>query len=440
MSNQIQISDFIANEWSQYADYDNRRSLPNLIDGLKITQRKAMYTATLMPKNDKPIRVSQFSSEAAKVTAYHHGESSMITTVVGLAQDFPGSNNFPWLEKHGQFGSRLSKESAAPRYIHTKIHKNWDTFFKKEDQEIVEHLYDDGDKIEPKFFIPVLPTILLNGSDGVGNGFKSKILTYDVSAVAKAIREIVKHGKVKTPLIPHINGWTGTIEKVERQITLTGKLEVIHSTKLRITELPPKYDNEKYKILLNKLMDSGFIKDYENKSTEDKWEWIIHVPRTTSALSEDKLIEALGLIEKTTEGFVGWGVDDSRPMTFDSPEALVEYWYAERLKLYDKSIAHQIAKCREDILRADLKQKFIKWCLKNDFRKLTRKEFIENSVAGVKNLTPEVASDFVSMPMYRITTDEVEKLLAEIDGLMDRLDELESLTAVILMERNVKGL
>lgn len=440
MKANILIRDFIANEWSQYADYDNRRSLPHIMDGLKITQRKSMYAATLLPKGDKPIRVSQFASKAAEITAYHHGEKSMVDTVIKLAQDYPGSNNFPWLEKHGQFGSRLSKESSAPRYIHTKLHSNWNTFFKKEDQEIVEHLYDDGDKIEPKYFIPVLPTILLNGSDGVGNGFKSKILTYDVSAVAKAIREVIKHGKVKTPLVPYINGWTGKIQKTDRQVVLTGVLEVIHSTKLKITELPPKYDNEKYKILLNKLIEDGTIKDYENKSTEDKWEWIIHVPRTTSSLGEENLLDLLGLVEKTTEGFVGWGIDDSRPIAFDMPELLVEYWYAERLKLYDKSIAHQIAKCKEDILRADLKQKFIKWCLKNDFRKLTRKEFIDNSVAGVKNLTPDVAGDFVTMPMYRITTDEVEKLLEEIDGLMDRLDELEALTAVKLMEQNVKGL
>lgn len=436
----IRVLDFIANEWAQYADYDNRRSLPHIMDGLKITQRKAMYTATLLPKGDKPTRVSQFSSEAAKVTAYHHGESSMISTVVGLAQDYPGSNNYPWLEKHGQFGSRLSNDSAAPRYIHTKIHKNWDTFFKKEDQEIVEHLYDDGDKIEPKYFIPVVPTVLLNGADGVGNGYKAKILTYDVAAVAKALREIVKGGKVKTPLIPHIVGWKGKIEKQERQVILTGVMEVVHSTKIRITELPPNYDNEKYKKLLNQLIEDGTVKDYENKSTEEKWDWIIHVPRTTTSLTEDKLMDMFGLVEKTTENFVCWGMDAKAPMTFDGPEALIEHWYVERIKLYEKSIAHQIAKCREEIVRADLKQRFIKWCLKNDFRKLTRKEFIEQSVAGVKNLTEAVAGDFVAMPMYRITTDEVEKLLAEIDALMDKLEELEQLTPVILMERNIKGL
>ena len=440
MAKEIQIKDFIAKEWSQYADYDNRRSLPHIMDGLKITQRKAMYAALQLPKDTKSIRVSQFSAKAAEVTAYHHGEVSMVSTVVGLAQDFPGSNNYPWLEKHGQFGTRLSNDSAAPRYIETKLHENWSKFFKKEDQEIVEYLYDDNIRIEPKYFIPVIPTLLLNGADGVGNGYKSKILSYNVADVAKACREVSKHGKVKTPLVPYIVGWNGTIEKVDRQVTLTGCLNIIHSTKIEVTELPPKYDNEKYKKLLNKLADAKLIKDYENKSTEEKWHWIIHVTRETTALGEDKLIDLLELVEKVTENFVGWGMDASAPMTFDSPESLIEYWHKERLELYQKSIDNQIAVCTQDIGNADLRMRFIKWCLKNDFRKLSRKEFIAQSMAGVKNLTEEDASAFTSMPMYRITTDEVDKLAEGIEKLMDHLDELEQLTPVIVMDKNLKGL
>ena len=436
----IQIKDFIANEWASYADYDNRRSLPHIMDGLKITQRKALYTALSLPKDVKPQRVSQFASDAGAKTAYHHGDSSMITTVVGLAQDFPGSNNYPLLEKHGQFGTRLSNTSSAPRYIHTKLGENWHKFFKKEDQDIVEDLYDDGDKIEPKFFIPIVPVVLLNGSDGVGNGYKSKILNYDVASVAKACREMLKYGKVKTPLIPHMLGWKGTVTKVDRQVTFTGVLKIVHTTKLHITELPPGYDNEDYKKLLNKLIEDKKIKDYENRSSEDGWDWTIECSRETSSIGQAKLLEMLGLVEKTTENFVVWGMDATRPMTFAGPEELIEYWYGERLKLYDLSIQHQIQEVDNAIIRADLKMRFIKWCLKNDFRKLTRKEFIDNSVASVKNLTIELASDFVAMPMYRITTDEVNKLATEIEKQLDYLEELGELTPVILMERNLKGL
>lgn len=440
MNDTISISDFIAEEWSQYADYDNRRSLPHIIDGLKITQRKALYTALGLPKSGKPIRVSQFAAEAANKTAYHHADASMVTTAVGLAQDFPGTNNYPLLERHGQFGSRLSKKSAAPRYIHTRLHDNWDFFFKKEDQDIVEWLYDDGEQIEPSYYIPIVPLILVNGADGVGNGFKSRILSYNLKDVAKALREIIKHGKVKSKLIPHINNWTGTIRKVERQVILTGVLKILNTTKLEITELPPSYDNEKYKKVLNDLADDGFIKGYENKSTEDNWHWIITVPRSVTSMDTEDLLVKFKLIEKITENFVGWGVDDTSPMTFDSPESLVEYWYTERLALYAKSISNQIKKCKEKIHVSALKAEFIEWCLKNDFRKLSKKEFIGKSSSAIKGLSEELAVEFVGIPMYRITTDEVMKLEKEIDAQLDELDSLEQLTPIDLMTANLKGL
>ena len=120
----MQIKHFINNQWVEYADYDNRRSLPHVMDGLKITQRKALCTALKLPKGDKPTKVSQFAAKAAADTSYHHGEVSMMSTVVNLAQDHPGSNNHPLLAKHGQFGSRLSAVASSPRYIHTKLHAN----------------------------------------------------------------------------------------------------------------------------------------------------------------------------------------------------------------------------------------------------------------------------------------------------------------------------
>lgn len=436
----MRIKTFIRGEWADYADYDNRRSLPHIMDGLKITQRKAMYTAAGLPKNSKEEKVSQFASMAAGATAYHHGEKSMMDTVVKLAQDFPATNNYPFLQKHGQFGTRLSAEASAPRYIHITLHPNWEKFFKKVDQEIVEPQYDDEKLIEPKFYIPVVPTLLLNGADGVGNGFSSYILNYDLPTVVKAIREMVKHGAVKTPMIPNVHGFTGKVSKLDRQVTFTGTLKVVHSTKIVISELPPGYDNEDYKKLLNKLVDSEFIKDYENNSDEDKWEFIITCSRTTTALSEEVLLEKFGLVRRITENFVAWGMDAKAPVTFDSPEALLTYWYNARLDLYAKSIADQIRKTKAHLVKLYIRISFIKWCLVNDFRKLTKAEFIERVVTDIKRMTPENAADLVSLPMYRITVDEVDKAEKEIDDSITKLDELEKLTPVFLMENNLKGL
>lgn len=433
------IKEFISKEWSAYADYDNRRSLPHLIDGLKITQRKAMFTATRLPANDKAIKVSQFASKAAEETAYHHGDTSMISTVVCLAQDYPGSNNYPFLEKHGQFGSRLSNEPAAPRYIHTKIHENWKKFFKAVDQEIVEYNSDDGKDIEPKFFIPILPTILLNGSDGVGNGYKSNILSYDAKDVARAIREIIKNKKIKTPLIPKVFGFNGRIDKVDRQVSFYGTLKVVNTTKIHITELPPGYDNDKYKKLLNKLIDDKKIKDYENNSTESKWDWVISCPRETSALKYDELLDLFGLITRVSENFVCWGVNSPAPLTFDTPEQLVEKWFEERIKLYQLSLENQIKTTKKKILRLNLRMLFIKWCLKNDFRKLSKKEFIDKTTSEIKGMTQDIATDFVGMSMYKITTDEVEKSRNEMESALDELDILEQKTPISVMEQDISA-
>lgn len=437
MVDAISVADYIQDEWPVYADYDNRRALPHLMDGLKITHRKIIHTCLNIPKGDMP-RVSQLAAKASEMTAYHHGEASMMKAVVGLAQDFPGANNVPWLAKQGQFGTRLSNKSGGERYINTKLHENWHTMFKKEDQDIVNYLYDDGDRIEPEYFIPIIPTILLNPGEGIGNGYKSDILGYNALDVAKACREVLKHGKVKTKLTPYIKNWHGTIVKEDKQVLMTGVLKIINTTKIEITELPPKYDNDGYKKVLNALLDDKTIKDYRNSSTEEKWHWIIECPRELTAKGVDELIKVFKLTEKMTENFVFWDIESKAPVTVDTPEEVVELWYKQRLPLYQKSLDHQIKQLNEEIIHANMKMKFIEWCLKTDFKKFTKQEFIDKAMANVKGLPLDKATSFVALPMYRITKDEVSKLEDEMDALLDTLDALEALTPEMMMEQNLK--
>lgn len=439
MNNAIRIKNFIESEWVDYADYDNRRSLPHIMDGLKVTQRKAIYTATKLPKDSKAIRVSQFAAKASEITAYHHGESSMVKAVVGLAQDHPGKNNFPLLEKHGQFGTRLSSEAGGPRYIHTKLHKNFDLLFLPEDQEVVEYLYEDGEQIEPKFFIPVVPTLLLNGCDAVGNGYKSIILNYNIKDVIKCIKEIIKYGKVKSKLIPYTNNWNGDVSKTDKQIIFSGKLDVVNSRKIIITELPPSYDRTKYKSILNNLVEQKIIKDYENNSTEDKWEWVIHCSKELTELPLDELLIKFSLITKVTENIVCW-VDEDSPTTFDTVEQLLERWYVERIKLYKKSIECQIANIESQIIESTLRKRFISWCWKSNIKDLSKKQLIDKSVSEIKSMTTVLSEKFVNIPLYKLTKEEYEKLSKAIEELVDKLEVLEKSTPESVMLENLESL
>ena len=146
---ELHVQEFFETQYRQYSNYDNERSIPNLLDGLKITTRKIIYTCI---KNNitKEFKVAQLASSVAFETAYHHGEAGIGSVICNLAQNFVGSNNFNYLEPEGQFGSRLSPTPAAHRYIFTYLSKNFRTFFKKDDELILEQLYDDDQLIEPK--------------------------------------------------------------------------------------------------------------------------------------------------------------------------------------------------------------------------------------------------------------------------------------------------
>ena len=193
------IKDFINGPLKDYADYDNRRMIPHLIDGLNMSQRKAIAAAIDMQSMVK-VKVSSLAARAVEKFAYHHGEAIQ-GAIVGLAQDYAGKNNIPLLAPLGQFGNTMSDEHPAPRYIYTRLHDNFFDVFKKEDLSIVTQQYEDGEKIEPCFYIPTIPMVLVNGADGTGFGYKSFILQHNPDDLKKAILKLVKDENAQLHLL-----------------------------------------------------------------------------------------------------------------------------------------------------------------------------------------------------------------------------------------------
>lgn len=112
-----------------------------------------------------------------------------------MAQDFVGSNNLNLLVPAGQFGTRLlgGKDAASARYIYTYLSKITRAIFKEADDHLLNYLDDDGQSIEPDYYLPILPFVLVNGSDGIGTGWSTNIPCYNPISISQWIRARI-HG------------------------------------------------------------------------------------------------------------------------------------------------------------------------------------------------------------------------------------------------------
>jgi DNA topoisomerase-2 len=208
----IPMRHFFNTAFKDFSIADNVRSIPRLTDGLKPSQRKAIYGTLSRGENAGLLQVERLSSFIAAVTDYHHGTGSMASTIVRLANNYPGSNNLNLFVPEGQFGSRLSADSAAHRYIETKLSPYFRMLFPKVDDQILEHHETDGEKIEPKTYAPLLPMVLVNGAQGTGTGHACLIMAYKPNDVRDACLQLLAGKKLKTGgLTPWFNGYTGTV-------------------------------------------------------------------------------------------------------------------------------------------------------------------------------------------------------------------------------------
>ena len=308
-SSDIGYSDFVEHDLVHFSIYDVLRSIPSAVDGLKISQRKALFGCRKRNLYKGEVRVAQLAAYASEHSCFHHGEASMQGTLITMAQSFVGSgNNAPLLEAIGQFGTRLTggDDSASPRYIHTRLSKLAALMFPKEDDATLEYLDDDGVPVEPKYYLPVLPLVLLNGGLGIGTGFSTNIPSFNPLEVVQAVREWLAHAEKRRRLIeeglssmtlqdadiggqsaspftpgrlsrPWHRGFVGTIEETPGSTPAAPKLRsrgVLQrvknaAAKIRVSELPLGLWTEDFKTSLETLVESqADVKSYSNESTD----------------------------------------------------------------------------------------------------------------------------------------------------------------------------
>ncbi|XP_066589354.1 DNA topoisomerase 2 [Prorops nasuta] len=340
----VTFTDFINVELVLFSNYDNVRSIPSMVDGFKPGQRKVIYTC--LKRNDKrEVKVAQLSGSVAEHSAYHHGEQSLMGTIINLAQNFVGSNNINLLQPIGQFGTRLSggKDSASPRYIFTMLSPLARFIFHKHDDALLKHEYDDNQKIEPVFYVPIIPMVLVNGADGIGTGWMTKIPNYNPREIIENLQRMMDGADPK-PMSPFYKNFKGTIESCgEFRYVISGEITIIGPDKLEITELPVGTWTQAYKETVLEPMLHGtdkcppVITDYKEYNTDVAVHFIVFVsPNKLVELERDGLHKVFKL-QTTTSITSMCAFDDNQCLRkYDSVIQIMKDFYDIRLKFYEK--------------------------------------------------------------------------------------------------------
>ena len=336
-SNQVTYEDFVNKEMIHFSNSDNIRSLPNVIDGLKPSQRKVLH-ACFKRKLKSEIKVAQLSGYCAEHTAYHHGEASLQSTIIGMAQNFVGSNNLNLLVPSGQFGTRLvgGDDAASPRYIFTHLSPIARYLFPEDDDVLLDYLEDDGQGIEPRFFCPVIPLLLVNGAQGIGTGWSTFIPQHEPMSVLDYIRAKLDK-KLSLPRIePHVNGFQGTIERQESCYTSYGKIEILDSKTVHIDELPVGVWTNRYKAFLLKMQSKGLIVDFKENHTTTKVSFTVKLKASQlHRMQQSGLEHAFKL--KSNLQLTNMNAFDAHGgiQKFESAESIADAYFPTRLSLYD---------------------------------------------------------------------------------------------------------
>ena len=272
---QLDISEFIHKDLVNFSLADLKRSIAHVADGLKPSQRKVMYSCFQKNLKDE-MKVAQLAAYVAEKSAYHHGEVSLAETIVKLANDYTGSNNINLLEPCGQFGTRLmgGKDASQTRYIFTKLSKEARTIFDPRDDDILTYLDDDGRSIEPEYYMPTLPMVLVNGSEGIGTGFSCYVPPFNPEDIKANILSATR-GQGMNKMTPWFRGFKGTIQKQDDDSWVTRGVWTTIGKTIRVSELPPGRWTQDYKEHLDTLVEKKIIGSFTNNSTTENVDFVI---------------------------------------------------------------------------------------------------------------------------------------------------------------------
>jgi DNA topoisomerase-2 len=421
------ITEFLDNDYKEFAIYTiENRAIPSVVDSFKPTHRKIIHVCSNIWKNgtEKPLKVFQLAGKVASDAFYHHGNQSLENAIITMAQKF--KNNSPLLDEVGQFGSLRSPQAGAPRYIGTKLNTNFKLLYK--DFDLLEYKEEEGESIEPKYFLPVIPTILINGSSGISVGFSTNILNRDVKSITDACVKILGDKKI-SEIKPSLNGFTGDFiqdSDNHKRWIIRGRFQRVNTSTVKISELPPSMTYEKYEEILDKLVDNKDIVSYDD-NCKDNIDYTIKFTRSDlEKLDDEKLVKLLKLEEASTEIFST--LDEfGKLKIFENSSDIIEYFVNFRLTYYHKRKAFMLNKMQHELKILSNRGRFIKAILDEKLKVngVSKSVIIE----GIEEMGLEKIDDsydyLLRMPIYSLTKELFEKLKEDFTEKKSEIKKLE---------------
>lgn len=427
----MKISDFYKNEFVSYSSYDNLRKIASLVDGQKNASRKVLYT--VLEKNiNKEIKLSQLGSKVSEFSEYLHGNLDGV--IVTLAQNFAGTNNIPLMTREGNFGTRFSPEASASRYIFTFGAKEFFELFKKEDVPVLKHQTFEGDEIEPMFYVPNLPLLVINGADGLSSGFRQVILPRNPDEVKKYVIAKMSGKNSNVELKPFYNGFTGTVEQGEtsRQWLIKGVVKRKSANRVEISEVPVGYDLKSYLKVLDALEDKKIIQSYKDKSENDKFLFDVHIQSKVLKLwSDDELLSQLKLIKKVSEIYTAMDENNKIDDTKESVKEIIDHYTKVKLEYLQYRKDYQLKKLLTDISFDESKLAFINAVVTNKLKINKRKK--SDIIIDLEKMKTIIQKDnsydyLLRMSMLTLTIEEMDRLKCKIQSLKNTINDLKNKT------------
>lgn len=435
----VKFEEFIDKDLIHYSVYALQRSIPSVIDGFKQSIRKIMH-GCLKKRLYSEIKVAQLAGYISENCAYHHGENSLQEAIVGLAQDFVGSNNLNLLLPKGQFGSRLlgGRDSASPRYIFTELNPIVKSLLPEDDMSILTYLEDDGTPIEPEYYVPTVPLLLINGSTGIATGYSTAIPSYDVRDIIANLKRLLK-GETTVPMTPHFRGFTGYVDDEKTK----GVYRRISANKVEVTELPVGLWTSDYKSFLDGYVEKNpkVLKDFESHYTETLVRFVL--------IFQSKAILDDMLSSHADKGSNGSGSNDSndsndsgrhvkfdtefkmittKPVSktnmhafdsngkikkYESELEILEEFFKVRMLFYEKRKEQKLKDLEIEIESLDSRMKFILCVIDGELKILNQtRDSIEQQLLNLEFTKRDGSYDYlVKLPIQSLTLEKKEELL-----------------------------